>query len=309
LSAGSDNSSAGQTASPTALDLSAASAGTFASTSAAAAPLAVRATSEFNRQSDARSVRARGAARIDHARTIDVSRVARSRPTQAPPAPPAFLREARAPASDAPPRGVADNQKKSLPPETPADTPALAPAPTTGNVVGAFEFAANPASPLKDQLPHFIAARANNLRPGNTNAAASPSAPGQHVVKELDIELTPEGLGAVSLKMRVNDGKLAIIMEVSSASALKAVQGEHAAIANSLGSSAQPLESLVIRQSEPSQSQGEKHDASNSERGTRRDERGDSGSASRQGQSAERREPRTAPTPIAPRRRSDSLLV
>jgi hypothetical protein len=311
LSAGSNNHpSVGQTTSPTTPDLSAASAHIFASTSAAAAPAPARQSSDFNRQSDARSVRVRDAAGIDCAGASDVSAIAPPRLAQAPLAPLLFQGDSGARAGDATPRGGAGDQKKSSPPEAPAETPAIAPAPAAANIVGAFDIAANPIGHLKaDQLPQFIAAQADGLRQENTTAAATPSAPGLHVVKELDIELTPEGLGVVSLKMRVTNGKLAIIMEVSSASALKTVQAEHAAISNSLGSGGQPLESLIIRQSEPSQSQGEKHDAPNSERGTRRDERGDSGSASPQGQSAGRREPRTTPTPIAPRRRADSLLV
>jgi chemotaxis protein MotD len=309
LSAGSNNPLVGQTAPSTTPDLSAASTNIFASPSVVAAPAPARQPSEFNRESDARSVRGRDAAGLDHAGTNDAS-IAPTRQTQAPVAPLSLQRDAGSPASDAPLRGVVREQKKSSPPEAPADTPAIAPAPAAANIVGSFNIAANPIGRLKaDQLPQFIAAQADGLRQENTTAAATPFAPGLHVVKELDIELAPEGLGVVSLKMRVTNGKLAIIMEVSSANALKTVRAEHAAISNSLGSGGQPLESLVIRQSEPSQSQGEKHDASNSGRGTRRDERGDSGSASPHGQSAGQRQPRTAPTPIAPRRRADGLLV
>ena len=215
---------------------------------------------------------------------------------------------AKAPSSEAALQSV-ESQKKP-PPESPAVAAPLAPASAAASGAGAFDPGAVSTGPLKvDQLAQFVAEGVDDLRQTSAAAPAGPSGAGQHVVRELDVELAPAGLGAVSVKMRLSNGKLSIVMEVSNAHALRAVQGEQAAIAASLGSSAQPLDSLVIRQSETSQNQGDKGDAPSSNHATGEDAQSQSDRAPRQGQFSDRREPRAAPTPLAPRRRADGLLV
>jgi flagellar hook-length control protein FliK len=71
-------------------------------------------------------------------------------------------------------------------------------------------------------------------------------------VKELEISLDPANLGAVSVKMRLANGKLSIVIGVSNSSTLAAIENERGAIAARLGSSEQPLENLAIVSREPS---------------------------------------------------------
>jgi chemotaxis protein MotD len=71
-------------------------------------------------------------------------------------------------------------------------------------------------------------------------------------VKELEISLDPANLGAVSVKMRLANGKLSIVIGVSNSSTLAAIENERGAIAARLGSTEHPLENLVIVSREPS---------------------------------------------------------
>jgi hypothetical protein len=87
-----------------------------------------------------------------------------------------------------------------------------------------------------------LAAEAAPAKDGAEPQSAAPSA-----VKELDIQLDPQGLGAVSIRMRLTDGKLAVVIEVSKASTLKLIAGEHASIADRLGGDDQSPASIVIR--------------------------------------------------------------
>lgn len=85
------------------------------------------------------------------------------------------------------------------------------------------------------------AAQAASAAPGTASVA------GSQPVKELEIQLDPAELGAVSVKMRLSDGKLSVVMQVSKPSTLEAVEGDRDAIAARLGSAVQSLESLVIK--------------------------------------------------------------
>ncbi|HEY1943940.1 MAG TPA: flagellar hook-length control protein FliK [Roseiarcus sp.] len=79
--------------------------------------------------------------------------------------------------------------------------------------------------------------------------AGSASVAGSQPVKELEIRLDPADLGAMSVKMRLSDGKLSVVMEVSKPSTLKAVESDRDSIAQRLGLSVQSLESLIIKPS------------------------------------------------------------
>jgi len=101
------------------------------------------------------------------------------------------------------------------------------------------------------KLAAALASQAAGLSPQTaTSALSAPgtaSVSGAQPVKELEIQLDPADLGAVSVKMRLSDGKLSVVMQVSKPSTLTAVEGERDAIAKRLGVSGQSLESLVIR--------------------------------------------------------------
>ena len=67
------------------------------------------------------------------------------------------------------------------------------------------------------------------------------------MVKELQINLAPAGLGSLQVTMRLTDGKLSVVVEVTKSSTLQAMAGERDAIAARLGSASTPLESLVVQ--------------------------------------------------------------
>jgi len=106
-------------------------------------------------------------------------------------------------------------------------------------------------------------------------------------VKELEIALDPADLGAVSLKLRLANGKLSVIIGVSSGTTLSAIENEREAIAEKLGSSGHPLEDLIIRaQSAPSsnfkgQDASDLDDRSSSNAGSREKSAGDGGASAR----------------------------
>ncbi|HYA72512.1 MAG TPA: flagellar hook-length control protein FliK, partial [Roseiarcus sp.] len=115
-----------------------------------------------------------------------------------------------------------------------------------------------------DQLPETLATQASALTSPTTTSSdsdAAASVGSAQVVKELQIQLDPADLGAVSVKMRLTDGKLSVVMEVSKPSTLKAVEGERDAITDRLGSTAQSLESLIIKPTATSQTNAESNDA------------------------------------------------
>jgi chemotaxis protein MotD len=102
------------------------------------------------------------------------------------------------------------------------------------------------------QLADFVADQASSLTSPNSPSAPSPSAAAPQAVKELEISLDPANLGAVSVKMRLANGKLSIVIGVSNSSTLAAIENERSAIAARLGSTEQPLENLAIVSREPS---------------------------------------------------------
>jgi chemotaxis protein MotD len=94
-------------------------------------------------------------------------------------------------------------------------------------------------------------------------------------VKELEIQLDPTDLGAVSVKMRLSGGKLSVVMEIAKPTTLQAVEGERGAITDRLGSAAQPLESLVIRPATTSSANAESNNATDQKSGGGTDGRSD----------------------------------
>jgi chemotaxis protein MotD len=157
--------------------------------------------------------------------------------------------------SPTPPRS---DKEAAAAPGVSAAAPALA---IPGLDPGASAFA--PVS--LDQLPDFVADQASSLtsRAPSIPAGAAPMAP--QAVKELEIALDPADLGAVSLKMRLSNGKLSIVIGVASATTLSAIESERGAIADRLGSRQHPLEDLIIRSQGAPISNSEGLDASDPE--------------------------------------------
>jgi len=98
----------------------------------------------------------------------------------------------------------------------------------------------------------FVADQASSLTSPSPASAPTASAAAPQAVKELEISLDPANLGAVSVKMRLANGKLSIVIGVSNSSTLAAIENERGAIAERLGSTQQPLENLVIMSRQPS---------------------------------------------------------
>jgi hypothetical protein len=122
--------------------------------------------------------------------------------------------------------------------------------------------------------------------PAATNIAAA------QPVKELEIKLDPTDLGAVSVKMRLSGGKLSVVMEIAKSTTLQAVEGERGAIAERLGSAAQPLESLVIRPATTNSANPGNTDARDQKSGGGTDGQGGAnGNFQSDGRQASRRDP------------------
>jgi len=137
------------------------------------------------------------------------------------------------------------------------------------------------------QLPDVVADQANVLSSATAASPAATAAMAPQAVKELEIALDPADLGAVSLKLRLANGKLSVIIGVSSGTTLSAIENEREAIAEKLGSSGHPLEDLIIRaQSAPSsnfegQDASDLDDRSSSNAGSREKSAGDGGASAR----------------------------
>ncbi len=171
-----------------------------------------------------------------------------------------------------------------------------------------------------DQLPESLATQASALTSQTTtssNSAPAASVGSAQVVKELRIQLDPTDLGAVSVKMRLTDGKLSIVMEVSKPSTLKAVEGERDAITDRLGSTAQSLESLIIKPTATSQTNAESNDApdqkaesrENPQGGANRDSQGSGQQQSRRESAADPWNRQAMARPPASARGFGDLLV
>ena len=98
----------------------------------------------------------------------------------------------------------------------------------------------------------FVADQASALTSPSSPSAPAANATAPQAVKELEISLDPANLGAVSVKMRLANGKLSIVIGVSNSSTLAAIENERGAIAARLGSTEQPIENLVIVSRGPS---------------------------------------------------------
>jgi hypothetical protein len=189
---------------------------------------------------------------------------------------------------------------------------------------GAVNLGVNPVTtgvgpiPL-GQLAERLATAASAL---TSRAPASNSAPATGVgsaqaVKELQIDLDPADLGAVSVKMRLVQGKLSVVMEVATPSTLKAIENERGAITDRLGTAAQPLEALIIKASATSQTNAESDNArdrkpgsqENGQNDSNQDAQGNGQQSARREQAAGQRNPQAMARQPAPRGGFGDLLV
>ncbi len=126
-----------------------------------------------------------------------------------------------------------------------------------------------------DQLPDRLAEEASALTAPTTPAASTSAGASGQAVKELQIDLDPAHLGSVSVKMRLAEGQLSVVVEVAQPSTLKAIEGERSAIADRLGLSAQSIEILIAKPTAASQTGAESNNASDQKSGSQDNAQGD----------------------------------
>ncbi|MGD0762217.1 MAG: flagellar hook-length control protein FliK [Roseiarcus sp.] len=132
------------------------------------------------------------------------------------------------------------------------------------------------------QLADRLAGEASGLTSQTASSGAtSAAAVGAQTVKELQIDLEPSDLGAVSVKMRMAHGQLSVVMEVAKPSTLNAIENERDAITDRLGLSAQSLAALIIRPAATTQTSAESGSAQDQQSGNQGNAQGDPNQSSR----------------------------
>ncbi|HLH47943.1 MAG TPA: flagellar hook-length control protein FliK [Roseiarcus sp.] len=203
--------------------------------------------------------------------------------------------------------GAGDQNSREIP-------TAAASAPATSDAV--LLNSAVAAAPVGlDQLPDLIAKQAENMTAPAAAANASAPAASQNPVKELEVQLNPADLGSLTVKMRLANGNLAVVIETSKDSTAKLIEGERDAIAERLASVEQPVASVVIQASDSVPNQGGDSNGSGSAAPQQGDAQSSAANSSNgQAHSAPRDDrPERQPNPAedeAPRRaRSGDLFV
>jgi flagellar hook-length control protein FliK len=142
-----------------------------------------------------------------------------------------------------------------------ADAGVLSNANTSGlsGLGGAISFGATPIA--IDDLPDAIANQASAL---TASASASPSLIGAGAVKELDVQLNPADLGALSVKMRLANGNLAVVIEVSKSDTMKLIESKRDEISDRLATADHSVASIVVKASGNDKSYGENGNATGS---------------------------------------------
>jgi hypothetical protein len=133
------------------------------------------------------------------------------------------------------------------------------------------------------QLADWLAGEASGLTSQTASSGATSAAAvgGAQTVKELQINLEPSDLGAVSVKMRMAHGQLSVVMEVAKPSTLNAIENERDAITDRLGLSAQSLAALIIRPAATTQTSAESGSAQDQQSGNQGNAQGDPNQSSR----------------------------
>ncbi len=161
-----------------------------------------------------------------------------------------------------------------------------------GAVNAAADLAATGTAPIAvSQLADRLASAASDMASSATPPASAAGAGTAQAVKELQIDLDPADLGAVSVTMRLAGGKLSIVMEVATPSTLKAIEGERDAIAERLGLTSQSLEALIIKPAATNATNAESDNAQSQKPGSQEYAQFDSnGESQGNGRSSSRRE-------------------
>ncbi len=164
------------------------------------------------------------------------------------------------------------SQAASLPDQsTGAGPAAIVPNASLGAVNAGANSVTTGVGPIAcDQLAERLATEASGLtqQTAPTDSAPATGLASAQAVKELQIDLNPAHLGAVSVKMRMAQGQLSVVMEVVKPSTLKAIEGERSAIADRLGLSAQSLEILIAKPTATNQTSAESDHARNQKPGS-----------------------------------------
>jgi hypothetical protein len=160
------------------------------------------------------------------------------------------------------------------------------------SVNGLGDFIADQASTLSEPSDGAPAA-------ATTTATASPL--GGSNVKELQVALQPEGLGQVTLKLRLTNGRLSVVIAAADPQTLAAIENERGLLVSRLGGASQPLETLVIQSQE-----AQPNDAGTSNAGGFETTRGGDSGASSGGRSEDARERAAFNSPSRPPERQAS---
>jgi hypothetical protein len=104
-------------------------------------------------------------------------------------------------------------------------------------------------------VPRVVVALATEAGSPTSDSSSAPStstpsgpAPGDTVVKELDLSLDPEDLGKIRIKLRSEGSRISVMIEVQSRSALLQIDAQKDQIARSLTVDGQNASSVVVRE-------------------------------------------------------------
>jgi flagellar hook-length control protein FliK len=119
------------------------------------------------------------------------------------------------------------------------------------------------------QLADVIASAAGELASQGSNVASSGAtansadAARMAPVKELDVQLNPASLGALTIQMRLNNGNLSVTIKADKSDTLKLIENERSSITDKLQSLNFSVDSLTVKASDAVASGSASADASN----------------------------------------------
>lgn len=132
-------------------------------------------------------------------------------------------------------------------------------------------------------LPLTLSQAAAALQPTqtqSTNAALPSAEPAAHtsgaLTRELEIQLSPLGLGSLRVRMKLTDGALSVVIETSKPQALNAIESARHDIVERLAATTQTATSLEVAPLRVPQNGAEDTNAGSGEMTTRDDSRGQS---------------------------------
>jgi flagellar hook-length control protein FliK len=120
------------------------------------------------------------------------------------------------------------------------------------------------------QLGDVIASAASELEsqaadaPTTVNADGGANGARTAPVKELDVQLNPASLGAVTIQMRLTDGKLAVTIKADRPDTVKLIENERGSLSDKLQSLNFSVESVTVKPSDAPTSASAHDEASNS---------------------------------------------